>query len=268
MPQPNEENNSLLNKYHPRKRFGQHFLIDSAILERIVRSFNPKSNQLILEIGPGTGILTQALLAQVDHIHAVELDRDLVIKLQNKFDPSQLTLIQKDILEFDLNMLASQTGSREIRLIGNLPYNISTPLLFHLLKSVGYISDMVFMLQKEVALRLSAIPGNKNYGRLSVMAAVHLSCECLFDVPPSAFNPPPKVESTVVRLTLRQDTPEIANPDRLSLIVKLAFSQRRKTLRNSLESVLSNDHFEKSEIDSSLRAENLSLDQFIQLSNC
>ena len=234
--------------------------------------------QLILEIGPGTGALTKRLLERVKHLTAVEFDRDLVAKLGRKYDASRLTVIESDILNFNIeSLLPNQIDKptlwqrNQVRLIGNLPYNISTPLLFHLLKSVVHIHDMVFMLQREVAQRLSATPASKAYGRLSVMVALELDCQCLFDVPPTAFNPPPKVESTVLRLTpkpaSRVLSKVIHDRARFNEIVKLAFSQRRKTLRNSLQQQVSLDQFEAAQIDCTQRAENLTVEQFIRLSN-
>lgn len=254
----------------PRKRFGQHFLIDETVLERTVNAFHPKDNDLVLEIGPGTGALTEYLLDRISHLTAVELDRDLIAPLNAKYDSTRLTLFQADILNFEITSVfnaSEDATNKKIRIIGNLPYNISTPLLFHLLKSVEHIEDMIFMLQKEVAQRLSAAPGSKTYGRLSVMAALELDCQCLFDVPPEAFSPPPKVDSTVIRLTPKSTSFHIQDRHRLNEIVKWAFSQRRKILRNSLQQLVSDSQFETAEIDSSQRAESLTVDQFIQLSN-
>ncbi len=272
----------------PRKRFGQHFLTDENVLERIVNVFHPADNELVLEIGPGSGALTERLLDRIGHLTVVELDRDLAATLSEKYDSDRLTLFQSDILNFEIASVfncSELTGnvppvisddlknetSNKVRIIGNLPYNISTPLLFHLLKSVEHIQDMLFMLQKEVAQRLSAAPGSKIYGRLSVMAALELDCQCLFDVPPQAFDPPPEVESTVIRLTptplSRAASRHVRDRIRLNEIVKLAFSQRRKTLRNSLQSIISAQQFKNARVDSSRRAENLTVNQFIQLSN-
>ena len=272
----------------PRKRFGQHFLTDENVLERIVNVFHPADNELVLEIGPGSGALTERLLERIGHLTVVELDRDLAATLSEKYNSDRLTLFQADILNFEIasvfncsepagnalpvisDDLKNET-SNKVRIIGNLPYNISTPLLFHLLKSVEHIQDMLFMLQKEVAQRLSAAPGSKIYGRLSVMAALELDCQCLFDVPPQAFDPPPEVESTVIRLTptplSRAASRHVHDRIRLNEIVKLAFSQRRKTLRNSLRQLVSDTQFKNARVDSSRRAENLTVNQFIQLSN-
>ena len=252
----------------PRKRFGQHFLTDSQVLDRIIRAFSPQSNQVILEIGPGTGVLTEMLLEHVDHLVAVELDRDLAALLNQKFDPGKLTVIQQDVLTLDIESLFSGYANRQkIRIIGNLPYNISTPLLFHLIKNAGFINDMMFMLQKEVAMRLSAGPDNKHYGRLSVMSGLALQCECLFDVGPESFTPPPQVNSTVLRLYPESISHRIDDSRRLNNIVRQAFSQRRKTLKNSLKNLVSESQFLNADIDSSLRAEKLSVEQFIALSN-
>ncbi len=257
-----------MSKPVPRKRFGQHFLTDSQVLDRIIQAFSPQDNQVILEIGPGTGVLTEMLLEHVDHLVAVELDRDLAVLLNQKFDPEKLTVIQQDVLTLDVESLFSGYANRQkIRIIGNLPYNISTPLLFHLINNAGFINDMMFMLQKEVAMRLSAGPGNKHYGRLSVMSGLALQCECLFDVGPESFTPPPQVNSTVLRLYPEPIRKRIDDSRRLNHIVRQAFSQRRKTLKNSLKNLVSESQFLNADIDSSLRAEKLSVEQFITLSN-
>ncbi len=254
-----------------RKRFGQHFLTNENVLEKIVDAFAPVEGQCILEIGSGGGALTERLLDCVTHISVVELDRDLVAKLKRKYARNRLTVIEDDILNFNIESMWSSNqsghGQKTLRVIGNLPYNISTPLLFHLLKSIDHINDMLFMLQKEVAQRLSALPGSKTYGRLSVMAALELECQCLFDVPPQAFAPPPKVESTVIRLIPKPATRQIHDRSRLNEIVKLAFCQRRKTLRNSLQQQVTERQFKNADIDASQRVENLTVDQFIRLSN-
>lgn len=270
-----------------RKRFGQHFLTDENVLARIVDAFSPANDEIILEIGPGRGALTAHLLARISHLIAVEIDRSLVAMLSKKYDSERLTIVQADILNFAIGSVfdcyttpivaahltdqvtrqATHRASKKVRLIGNLPYQISTPLLFHLLKSVEHIQDMVFMVQKEVAQRLSARPDSKTYGRLSVMVALQLDCQCLFDVQPDAFEPPPKVESTLIRLTPKSTPHKLRDRDRFNKIVKLAFSQRRKTLRNSLQPMISAEQFEKAQVDSAQRAENLTVQQFIQLSN-
>ncbi len=260
-----------MGKTVPRKRFGQHFLNDSQVLDRMIRAFSPQNDQVILEIGPGTGALTERLLEPVDHLVAVELDRDLAALLTRKFDSRKLTVIQQDVLTLDIGALcvdhATATPTRKIRVIGNLPYNISTPLLFHLINNAGLITDMMLMLQKEVALRLSAGAGSKHYGRLSVMAGLAMRCECLFDVGSESFTPPPQVMSTVVRLHPESIRHRVNDSRRLNHIVRQAFSQRRKTLKNSLKNLVSESQFVNAGIDSSLRAEKLSIEQFIALSN-
>ncbi len=251
----------------PRKRFGQHFLKDPAVLERIVAAFSPSDHDCIIEIGPGTGALTKCLLARVDSLTAIEMDRDLVKFLEKNHNPETLKVIQADALRLDFSSIhADRAAAKKIRIIGNLPYNISTPLLFHLLEFIDHIEDMVFMVQKEVALRLSARPGGKNYGRLSVMSNLALECHCLFDVPPRAFYPPPKVQSTLVHLVPNPSRHPIDHPARFDRVVKNAFSQRRKTLRNSLASLVTEKQFERAQVDPSLRAENLSPEQYIALS--
>ena len=234
----------------------------------MIRAFSPQNNQVILEIGPGTGVLTEKLLEHVDHLVAVELDRDLAALLNQKFDSRKLTVIQQDVLTLDIESLfASNVTPRKIRIIGNLPYNISTPLLFHLIDNAGFVNDMMLMLQKEVALRLSADPDSKHYGRLSVMAGLALQCECLFDVGPESFAPPPQVNSTVLRLYPESISHRVNDSRRLNNIVRQAFSQRRKTLKNSLKNLVSGPQFLNANIDSSLRAEKLSVEQFVTLSN-
>jgi 16S rRNA (adenine1518-N6/adenine1519-N6)-dimethyltransferase len=257
-----------LSKTIAKKRFGQHFLIDEAVLDRIIHSLSPREDDRVLEIGPGSGALTDRLVECLDHLTVVELDRDLVGLLKRKYDPEKVTVIQCDILDFHLSDLApNKQQEKKVRIIGNLPYNISTPLLFNLIDSVPLIKDMVFMVQKEVALRLCARPGNKNYGRLSVMAQLEYKSQMLFDVPPKSFDPPPKVNSSVIRMVPEKVNTPILDFPRFEKIVKSAFSQRRKTLRNSLREWISAEQFETAKIQSSLRAENLDVIEFIRLSN-
>ena len=233
--------------------------------------FYPKDGESIIEIGPGTGALTEALLNRIRALTAIELDRDLIGYLREKFgaeESKELTVIESDILRFNFSSLIEQKEEgQKLRIIGNLPYNISTPLIFCLLEYVEIIQDMVFMLQREVAMRLSAQPGNKHYGRLTVMTAIDLHSECLFDVPPGAFNPPPKVDSTVIRMWPRKKQFEIDCRSSLAKIVSAAFSQRRKTIRNGLRKLISEDQFEIANIDPKQRAENLSVEDFVTLSN-
>ena len=253
-------------KHIARKRFGQHFLKDPRILDRIISAFAPNNQQNIVEIGPGLGALTTALLERVDHLTAIELDRDLATRLRQKFSPNQLTVLEMDILNCDLSKLQKTEETKLFRVIGNLPYNISTPLIFHMLDQIDQIEDMFFMLQKEVALRLSAEPGSKHYGRLSVMTSLEVSCERLIHVPPEAFDPPPKVESTVVHLTPKPKPNAVFKNSCLKLLVKTAFGQRRKTLRNALKGVVTSEEFAAAKIDPSLRAESISPDEFVRLS--
>ena len=264
-------------QHRPRKRFGQHFLKDGTILNRLVAAIAPAGGRRILEIGPGRGALTDLLVAasavgaeteKTPPITVVELDRELARRLAQRYPPTRVRVIQADILGFDLSdALAPDEPGGRLRVVGNLPYNISTPLIFHLLNQVERIHDMLFMLQREVALRLCATPGDKNYGRLSVMAAMDLDCEALFDVPPEAFDPPPKVDSTVLRLIPKN--PPLTARDRgvFNAIVAAAFGQRRKTLRNALKALAQNEHFVAAKVDPTLRAEALSVEQYIVLAD-
>jgi len=254
--------------HRPRKRFGQHFLTDHSILNRIVSALGPKPGQQILEIGPGLGALTNVLLEKVSRLTVVELDRDLAQRLVRRYSPERVSVIQADILSFNLgDAIAAGHPNGQVRLIGNLPYNISTPLIFHLLEQIDCIADMLFMLQREVAMRLAAEPGNRNYGRLTVMAAMALDCEPLFNVPPEAFDPPPKVDSTVLRLIPKPQPLVVRDRKLFNNVVAAAFSQRRKTLRNALKALVQPEHFTVANIDPGLRAEALSVHQFITLAD-
>lgn len=250
--------------HRPRKRFGQHFLHDPGVLARIVAAFDPKLTDHVVEIGPGRGALTRRLAGKVGALAVIEIDRDLAAALRSTFTPAQITIHEADALGFDLCALA---GHRKLRLLGNLPYNISTPLLFRLLDQLRCIEDMLFMLQKEVVARMAAGPGGKDYGRLSVMIQWRLRVERLFDVDPGAFAPPPKVDSSVVRLTPHERPPiEIRDPARFAAIVQSAFARRRKTLRNSLKGLIPPEAMQAVGIDPSRRAETLNLDEFAALS--
>ena len=257
-------------KHRARKRFGQHFLLDGSVLQRMLAAFAPLAGQRILEIGPGLGALTDALVAHPARsdfsLSAVEFDRDLVRRLRARYSLEQIQIIHADILNFDLAEIVDDSRTK-LRIIGNLPYNISTPLIFHLLAQVAEIDDMMFMLQREVALRLAAAPASKNYGRLSVMASLHLDCEMLFDVPPQAFSPPPKVMSTVLRLTPKKNPLRVGNRQVFNAVVAAAFSQRRKTLRNALSQLAQSEHFITAGISSNLRAEALSVQDYIALAD-
>ncbi len=250
----------------PKKRFGQHFLRDRGVVARIVAALAPQPGDRVVEIGPGTGALTRELLARLPHLDAVELDRDLIARLESEFPRERFTLHPGDALKFDFCRLAA--GDGRLRLVGNLPYNISTPLLFHLLDQAHCVQDMLFMLQKEVVQRLAASPGGKDYGRLSVMIQYRCAVEKLFDVAPGAFNPPPKVDSAVVRLVPHQAPPvAVDDPERFALLVRAAFASRRKTLRNNLKGLLSAEQIAAVGIDPGRRAETLSLSEFAALSN-
>lgn len=239
----------------PRKRFGQNFLIDDGIIHAIVNVINPQPDQTLVEIGPGLGALTKPLLERLPHLHAVELDRDIIARLQKIYPPDRLTLHAGDALKFDFASLGT-----DLRIVGNLPYNISSPLLFRLMDFSGLIRDMHFMLQKEVVARMTAEPSTHDYGRLSVMLQRRFYLEWLLDVPPSAFNPAPKVESAVVRLIPKSLNEIVALDEGLfARVVLTAFAQRRKTLRNTLAALLSSEDFVQIGMDAGQRAENLSL---------
>jgi 16S rRNA (adenine1518-N6/adenine1519-N6)-dimethyltransferase len=242
----------------PRKRFGQHFLADRSILARIIDAIDPRPGESILEIGPGPGVLTQPLVERAGRIQAIEIDRDLAASLRNRFTPEQLALVQGDALSFDYAALPERT-----RVVGNLPYNISTPLLFRLAEAGDRFADLHFMLQKEVVDRMAADASSADYGRLSVMIQHRFQVEPLFDVPPGAFRPPPKVESSVVKLVPR-GTDDVGDIDEAVLrrVVTAAFSHRRKTLANALSGVIDAVTLSRLQIDARLRPENLTLAQY------
>ena len=249
-----------------RKRFGQNFLHDAGVIQRIVQAVSPQPGQRIVEIGPGQGAITLPLLEACGKLEVVELDRDLIKPLAGKAAGiGELVIHQQDVLKFDFRALA---GDDRLRVVGNLPYNISTPLLFHLIDQAPVIQDMHFMLQKEVVDRMAATPGNGDYGRLSVMIQYHCKVDPLFRVKPGAFNPAPKVESAVVRLTPWPQPPaRLDDLASLSLLVRTAFSQRRKTLRNTLKGLLPGEEIEAAEVDPGARPETISLEQYIRLAN-
>jgi 16S rRNA (adenine1518-N6/adenine1519-N6)-dimethyltransferase len=252
--------------HQPRKRFGQHFLHDPGVIGRIVAAIAPQSQDRMVEIGPGLGALTLPLLQRLEQLHAVEIDRDAIRHLQQATanDP-RLHIHSADVLAFSFADIYEQGGQRPLRLVGNLPYNISTPLLFHLIEQRSYILDMHFMLQKEVVDRMAAAPGSEHYGRLTVMLAPWVRVQPLFDIGPGAFRPPPKVMSTVVRLTPHPTPLDVGDERRFAAVVQAAFSQRRKTLRNALKPLLDADAIAAAGIDPGLRAEVLSPAEFIQL---
>ena len=252
-------------EHRPRKRFGQNFLHDANIIARIVDTINPKPEQQLVEIGPGQGALTSVLLERIKHLDVIELDRDLVTLLEKQFPHhEQLTIHSADALRFDYCQLAKE----KIRLIGNLPYNISTPLIFHLLEQRHCIHDMHFMLQKEVVERMAAQPSTRAYGRLTIMVQLFCQVEKLFTVPPGAFNPPPKVDSMIVRL-VPYEAPqyEIKNQKLLREIVNQAFSQRRKTIRNALKTMLTEDQIHSVGIEPGARPETIPIQGFVNLAN-
>jgi 16S rRNA (adenine1518-N6/adenine1519-N6)-dimethyltransferase len=248
----------------PRKRFGQNFLRDASVVQRIVMAVNPQSGDHLVEIGPGEGVMTAALLGQAAALlDAIEIDRDLATHLERRFaDNPRFRLHRTDALTFDFTRLG--TGEK-LRVVGNLPYNISTPLLFHLFDQAGQIGDMHFMLQKEVVDRLCAKPGTADYGRLSLMARYHCRAEKLFEVYPESFYPPPKVISAIVRLLPHGRPPVDADPAALGKVVTTAFSQRRKTLRNALKSLFEDSELREAGIDPGARAETVGLEGYAEL---
>lgn len=248
----------------PRKRFGQHFLHDPGVIGRIVGAIDPRPGQALVEIGPGLGAITGELLDRARRLEVVELDRDVIPELRLRVGHrGELVVHEADALDFDFAALAA---GRRLRLCGNLPYNISTPLLFHLLGAASQVQDMHFMLQKEVVDRMAAGAGDAAYGRLSVMISVAAEVEALFDVGPGAFRPPPRVQSAVVRLLPRPAPPfDLPDPARFARLVAAAFGQRRKTLRNSLKGLVDAAGFAGADIDPGRRAETLSPAEFGRL---
>lgn len=256
-----------MHPHRARKRFGQHFLHDASVIERIVRVIAAKPGQRLVEIGPGLGALTGALLEGCENLHVIELDRDLAVALEAQHaDDARLTVHCRDALRFDFRQLAPP-GER-LRVVGNLPYNVSTPLLFHLLEQASVVADMHFMLQREVVDRLIARPGTKDYGRLTVMVRLDCESEKLFDVGAGAFRPAPRVTSSLVRLRVRRE-PGVALTDRSAFarLVSHLFSRRRKTLRNSLRGRLSESEIQCLGIDPNARPETLDLAGFAALAN-
>jgi 16S rRNA (adenine1518-N6/adenine1519-N6)-dimethyltransferase len=246
-----------------RKRFGQNFLVDKDIISQIVTSIAPKPGEFIVEIGPGLGALTVPLLAACGKLHVVEIDRDLIARLHHTYSPEQVTVHEGDALEFDFSSLPAP-----LRVVGNLPYNISTPLLFHLADYADRVRDMTFMLQKEVVDRMVAAPGEEAYGRLSVMLQYRFAMASLFDVPGTAFNPPPKVTSAIVYMRpLPAEALSCKDPELLGKVVTAAFGQRRKTLRNTLRPWLELEDFTHLELDSSERGERLSVADFVRIAD-
>lgn len=256
--------NLHLQGHRARKRFGQNFLIDQAIIDGIACCVNAQAGELVVEIGPGLGALTQRLIEDVQPLHVVELDRDLVARLQKRYPAAQLQVHAGDALKFDFAAL-SQQAARPLRLVGNLPYNISSPLLFCLQEIREYVRDQHFMLQKEVVERMVATPGHKAFGRLSVMLQLDYAMECLLEVPPESFDPAPQVDSAVVRM-IPFTHPLAENLDRkkFAQLVAQAFSQRRKVLRNTLGALLAGVDVSASGLDWQARAEEMSLETYIK----
>ncbi|MGD9152495.1 MAG: 16S rRNA (adenine(1518)-N(6)/adenine(1519)-N(6))-dimethyltransferase RsmA [Gammaproteobacteria bacterium] len=287
---------SVFHIHQPRKRFGQNFLQDEGIIAQIIAAINPQENDLMVEIGPGLGALTCELLPKLRKLHVIEFDRDLIPQLkQHCADLGELIVHQADVLEFNFSSLITtamdpavkprddriknsrndkmrdlrdDTKEKKLRAVGNLPYNISSPIIFHLLKFAPLIKDMHFMLQKEVVDRLSASVGTKAYGRLTVMVQYFCEARKLFDVLPAAFYPKPKVTSSFVRLVSYEKLPVQAKDfTKFAEIVKIAFNQRRKTLRNALKSIITAKELERLGVDPKLRPEQLSVTDYVRISN-
>lgn len=255
-----------MSQHLARKRFGQHFLHDASIINGIVRAVSPKPGQRVVEIGPGEGAITLPLLRECERLTVIELDRDLIPRIRaSAAGVGDIEIINADVLNVDLSALA---GNDKLRVVGNLPYNISSPILFHCIDQLDAIEDMHFMLQKEVVDRMAAGPGSKVYGRLSVMLQLACIVEPLIDVPPAAFRPPPKVDSAVVRLIPKplEQRPVALLPE-ISRIVRAAFGQRRKTLSNALNGIANAEQMAAAGIDPRDRAEQLPVDAFVRLAS-
>jgi len=254
--------------HQARKRFGQNFLHDPGVIDRIVRSIRPKAGEHMLEIGPGLGALTEEILRENPALQVLELDRDLIPILRTKFfNYPGFTIHEGDALAFDFRTLMAPDSPR-LRVVGNLPYNISTPLIFHLLEQADVIEDMHFMLQKEVVERLAAVPGDNNYGRLGIMTQYYCQVQPLFEVGPGAFKPAPKVDSAIVRLVPHRQLPHPAKDHKLlQRVVRTAFNARRKTLRKALGELISVGQLQALGIDDGLRPENLTLADYVKIAD-
>ena len=249
-----------------RKRFGQNFLTDVSVIDGIVQAISPQPGDTLVEIGPGLGALTEPVAEVAEHLHVVELDRDLAKRLRHHpFLNQKLTVHEGDALKFDFHQLVSNGG--KLKVFGNLPYNVSTPLIFHLLSYQDIIENMHFMLQKEVVERMASGPGSKTYGRLSVMTQYYCAAIPVFEVPPTAFKPAPKVDSAVIRLIPRPPKWPADDIKWLERVVAEAFNQRRKTLRNSLKRLISVGDLEAIGIDAGLRPEAISLEKYVTIAN-
>ncbi len=252
--------------HRPRKRFGQTFLVDQAVIQRIISTIHLKPDQHIVEIGPGKGALTALIADRVNRFDLIELDKDLVPHLASKFKRPGLNIYQADALKFDLKTLLDD--ERQIRLIGNLPYNISTPLLFHIIKYRSIVEDMHFMLQKEVVQRLTSDVNSSHYGRLGIMVQYYCKTDALFDVLPDSFQPKPKVTSSIIRIKPYQRLPfPCEDVAILADIVRDAFNMRRKTIRNSMKKIITTLELEQLEINPDLRPESVSIELFVKIAN-
>lgn len=252
-------------KHIPRKRFGQNFLTDDTVLYNIIRVIDPQPKDTMVEIGPGLAAMTRLLLEGVERMHVVELDRDLVERLKKSFDPKRLIIHSADALQFDFSSIPVPAGSK-LRVVGNLPYNISSPLLFHLADMAPHVQDQHFMLQKEVVERMVAEPGSKTYGRLSVMLQWRYHMELMFVVPPTAFDPPPRVDSAIVRM-IPLPNPLPCDQAKLEKVVLQAFSQRRKVIRNCLSGMFAESDLLEAGVDPQARPETIPLEQYVALAN-
>jgi len=263
------EHQEELRGHVARKRFGQNFLVSPGIIHKIVDAIGPRAGDTVVEIGPGLGAITGPLLERIDHLHVVEIDRDLIARLRSRFPPERLTIHEGNALEFDFGALKE---SGPLKIVGNLPYNISSPLLFHLVPFAPLVHDMHFMLQKEVVDRMVAAPGSKDFGRLSVMLQYHYHMERMFIVPPGAFNPAPKVDSAIVRMIpvdfSRVGAGDAAkDPALFARVVTAAFSQRRKMLRNTLREFISETDLAALGITPTARAEDIAVADYVRLAN-
>jgi len=266
-------------QHFAKKRFGQNFLVDNSVIHNIVDSINPQEQDLMIEIGPGLGAMTKPLLSRLDKLNVIELDRDIIPKLinscifanvenKNKLIVNEIDVLKFNFEEFHANNTSNEEANKEqkLRIVGNLPYNISTPVLFHLLHYRDLILDMHFMLQKEVVDRIVSAPGNKHYGRLSVMLQTYCATQALFEVPPYAFEPAPKVDSAILRLQPNhQFDNKIHDFSAYEKLIRQAFSQRRKTLKNTLKNTCTVSQIEQAGLSSTQRAEELSTSDFVKL---
>ncbi|MCF6775489.1 16S rRNA (adenine(1518)-N(6)/adenine(1519)-N(6))-dimethyltransferase RsmA [Thiotrichales bacterium 19X7-9] len=254
-------------KHQAKKRFGQNFLVDPYIINRIIDAGEFKQDDNVTEIGPGLGALTKLLLAKLKHLNVIEIDKDVIPYLHEIDRNNQINILNQDALKTDYSQLIDTTVTTQNKLIGNLPYNISTPLLIHLMQYTHQFESMIFMLQKEVIDRLCASPNNKTYGRLSVIISYFCHIEHIINVPPSAFKPQPKVDSAVIRLKPKKNRLRLEDYHIFERVVFHAFQQRRKTISNSLKLFLNADDFKQVNINPKLRAENLELESFVAISN-